>query len=326
VSALEDLRSPSAAAAVLGEPAAWSLLLGRSWADGGAALAEVAALAGADDGPDGERATRLALEALGHGLADGDPDGWTVDRAVAAVVSPALASAAAQHVTVLTGALGLGLDEELGRRAGDLLRGLGYLTLDEGASRTVRTALAEWARAQPVPTALDHGPLPPPVVVVPSAFLAVREYGQRLAYALHGFEAQAEAEHDELVWNLTAGTLVETFGRRAGPVLPIIEGYAAMATGNDGWWDNGPDQGLRFDRDDAAAAVLRLTPAVGDGREVHAGSARAVFDRTSEALGHPRPPVPEERDRFGPVKDAFLDAPGDRFLDDAGPRGRAPVR
>ena len=316
VSALEDLGSPSAAAAVLGEPAAWTLLLGRSWADGGAALAEVAALAGAHDGPDGDRATRLGLEALGHGLADGDPDGWTVDRAVAAVVSPALASAVAQHVTVLTGVLGLGLDEELGTRAGDLLRGLGYLTLDEGASRTVRTALVDWVRIQPVPPALDGGPLPPPVVVVPSAYLAVQEYGQRLAHALHGFEQQAEAEHDERVWNWTVGLLAETLRRTPASVAAsVLEGYAAMATGNDGRWENGADGGKRFDGDDAAAAVLRLTPGVDDGvRGVLAGSARAVFDRTSEALGNPRPPVPEEFDGLGPIKDAGVGIVEDKAL------------
>jgi hypothetical protein len=31
-----------------------------------------------------------------------------------------------------------------------------------------------------------------------------------------------------------------------------------------------------------------------------------VFDRTGEALGEPRPPVPEERDRLGPLKAAAV--------------------
>ena len=315
--ALDDLGSPSAAAAVLSEDAAWSLLLGRPWADGGAALAEVAALAGADDGSDGERATRQGLEALGHGLADGDPDGWTVDRDTAAAVSPALAGAAAQHVTVLTGGLGLGVDGDLPGRAGDLLRGLGYLTLDDDAARTVRTALTDHVRTLPVPTDLGCDPVPPPVVVIPSAFLAVREYGQRLAHALHGFEAQAEAERDARTWNMTMGVLAEIPKRSpAAPAATILEGYGAMATGNDGWWDNGRDEGLRFVADDAVAAVLRLAPAAGeDMRAALSGSARSVFDRTGDALGDPRPPEPEERDWLGPVKDAAVEAVGDKRLE-----------
>jgi hypothetical protein len=306
--ALEDLGSPSAAAEVLSEPATWSLLLGRPWADGGSALSGVVALAGADSGPDGERATRLALEGLGSGLADGDPEGWTVDRGTATAVSPALASAVVQHVTVVAGVLCLGLDGELRGRAGDLLRGLGYLTLDDGAARTVRTALADWVRTQPVPAELTCDPVPWPLVVVPSAFLAVREYGQRLAHALHGFEQQAEAQHDERIWNWTAGLLANSPRRTAAAAAAtIVTGYAAMATDNDGWWENGLDDGPRFDRDDAAAAALRLTPAADDGvRRAVAGSARAVFDRTGEALGEPRPPVPEERDRLGPLKDAAV--------------------
>jgi hypothetical protein len=315
--ALQDLGSRSSAAAVLGEPAAWSLLLGRPWADGGAALAEVAARAGADDGPDGERATRLGLEALGAGLGDGDPDGWTVDRGTAAKISPVLATAAAQHVTVLTGVLGLGLDGELHDRAGDLLRGLGYLTLDDGAERTVRTALADWVRSRPALIELTCDPIPPSVVVVPSAFLAVREYGQRLAYALHGFEAQAEAEHDERLWNATVGLLAEVPKRPdADVVVTVLEGYAAMVMDKDGWWDNGRDEGLRLDADAAAAAVLRLAPAAGDDvRGALAGSARVVFDRTGEALGEPRPPVPEERDLLGPVKDAATGVAEDKAFE-----------
>ncbi|HEY0508750.1 MAG TPA: hypothetical protein VGD12_11825 [Blastococcus sp.] len=66
-----------------------------------------------------------------------------------------------------------------------------------------------------------------------------------------------------------------------------------MAMDSDGRWDNGRDDGLRFDRDDAAAATLRLTPAVDDGvRRAVAASARAVFEHTGEALGEPRPRCP----------------------------------
>jgi hypothetical protein len=308
--ALNHLGSPSAAAAVLSERIAWPLLLGRPWMDGGAALAEVAALAGADAGPEGERATRLGLEALGSGLADGDPDGWTVDRGTAAAVSPALASAVARHVTVATGVLSLGVDGELGGRAGDVLRGLGYLTLDERAEQAVEAALAEWVRAQPVPVELLCGPLPLPVVAVPSAFLAVREYGQRLAHALEGFELQAQAERDERMWQWTVGLLVELPKHAGwGAALGIVEGYAAMALDRDGRWETRPDSGRRFDEADAAGAVLAATPTVGPGvRAVLAGHAQVVFDRTSEALGEPRAPVPEERNLVAPLVEAAAGA------------------
>lgn len=317
--ALDELRSPAAAAAVLGEHAAWPPLLARSWEDGGAALAGVVALAAADPGQNGEMAARRGLEALGAGLADGDPEDWTVDPGTATAVSPQLGDAVAAHVAVATGVLGLGVDGDLGGRAGDLLRGLGYLTLDEGAARTVGAALRHWAGVQPVPVEVTCSPIPLPVVVVPSAFLAVREYGQRLAHTLHGFEEKEEAELHARRWNWTIGLLVEVPKRTVvGAGLGVVEGYAAMAFDVDGRWDNGPDDGLRFERDRAAGAVLSLTPAEdGELRGVLAGQARAVFDRTSEALGTPRPPVSPELDPVGPLKDAAVDAGLDRGVDAA---------
>jgi hypothetical protein len=149
-------------------------------------------------------------------------------------------------------------------------------------------------------------------VVVPGAFLAVREYGQRLDHALHGFEEQARAERRQRNWDVTIGPATEVFLKRGGPIGGVLEGYAAMAFGFDGRWDNGRDDGLHFDRDDASDAVLGEVPADPAVLEVLAGQARAVFDRTAEALGGPTPPEPPGLDRLGPLKDAALDAvPGE---------------
>jgi hypothetical protein len=320
---LGQLGDPASAATLLSDLHAWPILLGRSWQDGGAALAEMVALAGAEAGRDGAAATRRGLEALGAGLGeDGDPEEWQVDRDTAAAVSPALASGVAQHVTVATGVLGLGVDGDLRGRATDIMRGLGYLTLDADAARTVGTALHEWVRTQPTPDLLAGGPMAPQVVV-PSAFLAVREYGQRLDFALHGFEQQAEAERRERTWNWTIGLLVEIPKSAAvGAGLGLVEGYAAMALGFDGRWDNGKDGGLHFDRDRAAGAVLTLAPTDAGVRQAMADQARAVFDRTLDALGGPKPPVSPELDLLAPVKELAEDATLD-LVDDRTDRGRS---
>jgi hypothetical protein len=309
---------PASAAAVLSEPVAWPLLLARPWDDGGAALAEVAALAGADPGRDGEAATRLGLEALGAGLGDdGDPAEWHVDRGTAAAVSPALASGVAQHATVATAVLGLGVDGDLRGRATDVMRGLGYLTLDADAARTVGAALHQWVRTQPLPAEITCDPIPLPAVVVPSAYLAVREYGQRLDHALHGFEQQAEAEQRKTTWDATIGLLVEIPKRTGvGAFFGVVEGYAAIALGFDGRWDNGEDDGLHFDRDRAAGAVLNLAPADPVARQVLAGQARAVFDRTVEALGGPRPPASPAADYLEPLADSAVSFGHDKLVDE----------
>lgn len=314
-----DGGEPGPAAELLADREIWDTVLARFWGDGGESLRSVLALASAETGPNGDATVRAGLEALGAGLADGDPDGWTVSRGTAAAVAPALGAAVAQHVTVATDVLALGVDGELDGRAGDTLRGLGYLTLDEGAARTIGAALQNWVRVQPVPVEVTCAPLPPPAVVIPSAFLAVREYGQRLDYALHGFEEKAHAESKAVGWDWTVGLAFQV--RKLAPVagfgLGVVEGYAEMALGYDGRWDNGRDNGMHFDGNDAAAAVLGevpVDPAIG---AVFAGQARTVFDRTAEALGRPTPPEPPEFDALGPVKDAAVEA----FLGEAVERG-----
>jgi hypothetical protein len=319
---LADRASAGVAASLLEGRDVWQALLNRSWGDGGAALREVVEQAARDDTGAGARAVRTGLEAVGAGLFEALPAHWTVSRDTVAAVSPALAAAVAEQVTVVTSVLGLGLVGDLSGRAGDLVHGLGYLTLDEEVVRTVGGALDDWVRAQPAVTDVACDPIPPPVVVVPSAFLAVREYGQRLGHALHGYEQMAEALGKQTIWDYTFG--LPSNVPFVHPGYTVGEGYAAMLLGV-GQWDNGPDTGLHFDRDDAADAVRALGPGDRAVAGALADQAREVFDRTSEALGRPRPPQPPDLDELGPLRDAALGFARDTVVKAGWNAGRAVV-
>jgi hypothetical protein len=305
---LADRGNAEVAAALLADPAVWEALMNRRWSDGGVSVGEVVGQAARNDGAAGAQAIRHGLEVVGAGLFEGEPSQWTVSWRAVATLAPALAGAVAQQIAVVTDVLGLGLDGDLDRRVSDRLRGLGYVILEEGAARTVGVALHEWVRAQPVPADLAGATIPPQVVV-PSAFLAVREYGQRLHVALHGFEEQARAQFGKAVWDRSFGAAAQVVGKTpvVGVGVGVANGLAAAAFGFDGRWDNGPDNGLHFDRDDAAAVALALAPASGAAREVFADQANAVFDRTRAALGDPRPPVSPEFDGWSLVGDAVVD-------------------
>jgi hypothetical protein len=302
----------SYAAAFLAERSAWDVLLARPWDDDAIAFGRLIDHAGTAGGPVGGDAARAGLEALGTGLDDGDPDGWTVDRGTAAVVAEPLAGSVVAHIEPVAGALERAADGTVGPRDGDALRGLGYLTLDEGAARAVQEGLHGWATE---PTA-DPGPAEV-VVVVEGAFVAAREYGQRLAYALHGFEQQAAAELSKDRWDAvtTILTLPVAPSRRLGRVLGSdpLEGaldYAAMVVGWDGTWDNGVDEGVRFGRGGAVRAVLGLLPHEGGETEMLATRAVVAYDRTTESLGSPLPPTSPVRDYIGPLLGGLRGLPG----------------
>jgi hypothetical protein len=310
VEALVRNEDPGAAASLLRDRQSWDVLLSRSWGGDPAPLRSLVAHAAAADGAAGEVAVRSGLEALGAGLADGDPEDWTVDPGTALALAPTLGGAVARHVDVAVDALSRGVDGRLGTTDGDVLRGLGYLTLDEEATRAIDGALHEWALLQPVALA-GHSPSSPlPAVAVPAAFVATREYGQRLAYALHGFEQQQAAERRSDVWDATIG-LASNFVRRAGPGIAVglTVDYAAILFDFDGTWDNGRDEGRFFDGTDAAAAVLAECGA-GDERDLHAtaAQARATYARTLEALGLPKPPESPQTDWAAPLRKAVADA------------------
>jgi hypothetical protein len=301
---------PGFAADLLRDRSAWDVLLSRAWDGDPAPLRHVVAHAATADGAAGETAVGAALEALGAGLADGDPADWTVHPGTAAAIAPTLGTAVAGHVGVAVDAVSHGVDGRLGTVDGDTLRGLGYLTLDEDATRAIDDALHRWAMIQPAALAGTSSSSPLPAVAVPAAFVATREYGQRLAYALHGFEQQQAAERRSGTWDATIG-LASNFVRRAGvgTAVGIAVDYAAIWLGFDGTWENGPDEGLVLDQTDAVDAALEGRVA-GDPRNpvLMAAQARAGYARTLEALGLPKPPGSPQTDWGAPLRKAIADA------------------
>ena len=309
VAILADGPDPAAAAAFLNGRSVWDVLLSRQWDDCGTSVNRLIRNAAAVEGPAGDEAVRGGLAALGAGLADdGDPDDWTVNRAAAAAVTPALGDALAAHVPVAGDALVAGADGDTDPATGDLLRGLGYLTLDRTAAAVVEQALHRWVLVQPTGLAED-GPLPRlPAIVVPNAYLAVQEYGQRLAHTLHAFEQQQEAEDRSFLWNVTVSFPLSLVPGPWGVAAGVVEEYLAMGLGYDGTWDNGSDRGLTFRPEEGLAS---LTP---EERRLAAGiaaQARDSFEGTTTVLGRPRPPTSPETHWWGPLVDAVAPAVGD---------------
>jgi hypothetical protein len=297
---VEDLAATGEAGpalSLLESPRAWEALLARFWSDGGAAFGRLIELAASDQGQRGAAAVGAGLAALGAGLSDGDPANWTVDRGTAAEVAPVLGRAAAAQVGMLTEALHVGIDGELSRSSGDILRGLGFLTVNPAAAAAVESSLSSWAHTQPGSGAGTNAQQPGPAVAVPSAYLAVRQYGQRLAYAMHGFEERTQATGRTMIWNATVGSFVNIFPGRGSVVGGVATTAAASLIGADGTWDNGPDRGLVFDRLDAArAAVADLSVRGAAAAGAVARQAADAFDRTLSAMRVPRPPTSPELD------------------------------
>jgi hypothetical protein len=312
ISILADRGEPGVAAALLADRHVWQALLSRFWGDGGAALGDVVEQAGRDPGAAGSHAVRTGLEVIGAGVFEGDPSDWTVSRNTVAVVSPALGRAVAAHVGVAVEALWLGVD---GRVAGreDAVRGLGYVTIDRNGAAAIERALYGWSRAQ-LSGLEGTSPLSPlPAVAVSSAYLAVQEYGQRLAHALHGFEQQDDAENREWFWDHTfalLGQLPSWWGVAGG----VAEGYVAIALGMDGTWDNGADHGLHFDRETAAESMVAdLSPDRAVDADALARQARAAFDRTARLLGRPQAPESPDEDYVEPFLDGAAGAAMERL-------------
>lgn len=298
--------APAAASALLGDGKVWEALLDRFWADGGTALGDLIAAAGRDAGPAGDRAVRLGLEAVGGGLVEGDPSDRAVDRDVVAAVSPALGAAVAAHVGVAAVALASAASEGGGQGTGDLLKGLGYLTVDRQAAAAVDRALVAWASAQPHDLAGSSRAEPLPVVAVPAAFRAVQEHGQRLSHALDGFELQEQAQMTEAWWNLTAGLLLEGIGYL--PVKPVafladvVGAYGPVVLGMDGTFDQAPDRGLRYSAGSAGAdALAALPPELSARADAVQAQSEASYRRAAERLGVPVAPTSPEKDWVGPA-------------------------
>lgn len=299
---------PAAASALLGDDRVWEALLDRYWGDGGTALGDLVAEASRDVGPAGDRAVRLGLRTIGGGLVEGDPSDWTVDRDVLAAVSPALGDAVAAHVGVAADALASVASEGGGEDTGDVLKGLGYVTVDRQAAVVVERALTEWAGAQPHGLAGSSRAEPLPAVAVPAAFLAVQEHGQRLTYALDGFELQEEAQSREAWWNLTAGLLLEGISylpfKPVAIVADVVGAYAPVLLDMDGTFEQGPDRGSRYSADVAGAnALAALPPELSARADAVQAQSEASYRRAEGRLGAPAAPTSPEKDWVGPALD-----------------------
>jgi hypothetical protein len=186
-------------------------------------------------------------------------------------------------------------------QSGDVLRGLGYLTVDRDAAAVIADALHGWTLEQSTSLTGTSPQSPLPTVAVPSAYVAVQQYGQRLPHALHGFEEQAAAERKKLAWDLFVGLPANFVPGPVGVGLGVVEGYAAMAFDTDGTWDNGADHGLVFDREDSADAALATLAAPTPEVEALLAQARVTFDATLHALGVLRAPEPPGTDALEPL-------------------------
>ena len=271
---------PQAAQLLRGEPT-WTHLLSRSWDDDGAALAAVVEQATAGPGEAGDGVVRSGLRALAAGLgSDGDPAGWAVDRATAAAVAPALADAVAARPEVVVEPLTRAA-AGAGEQDRPVLRGLGYLSTDPAAAVVLdRTVADAAARAGAAPA-------------VPAGYLAVREYGQRLAHALDEFAAQERAEYRER----GAGVIAEGVSlvpRWGGPLSKFVAGMAVLAD-CDGTWDASADDGQHVPMADAVRAAGG-TP-----------EAEQAYRAVRGVVGEPTAPVSPGTDLWGLVSDL---APG----------------
>ncbi|WP_324274455.1 hypothetical protein [Blastococcus brunescens] len=208
-----------------------------------------------------------------------------------------------------------------GGAGGDLLKGLGYVTVDRQAAATVEAALSEWAGEQSHDLSGTSRTHPLPAVAVPAAYVAVQEYGQRLTYALDGFDLQAEAESRERLWNWTAGWVLEVASyvpfKPVGLVADVLGAYGPVLFDMDGTYEQGPDRGLRFGADVAGAeALATVPPSLAARAEAVQGQSEASYRRTAALLGDPAAPTSPEKDWVGPALDLLTGGMADMAADE----------
>lgn len=283
---LGESGDPDACAVLLAHRNAWAALLTRSpGADG--LLSHVVHLASAAPGAGGAVAARSGLEALGSGLSPAGADSWAVRPDAAGIVAPSLGRLVAAHVDA-AGALLQEAGGRVGLSAGAdaALRGLAYLTVTPGAASAVADALTRWAGTT------ASGSVTAAASVLGS-FLAVREYGQRLAHALQAAQAQEAAVDRQITFDIATLPLEAVKGFPA-VVLDAGASTVAQWVHADGSWSIGPDRGPSFDgRDAAAAAAATVPPAEQFRAHAAAASARTAFGQTMAHLGIPHGPEPD---------------------------------
>jgi hypothetical protein len=312
VSILAGGRDPASAAAFLGVPGVWDVLLSRTWEDRGVALGQMIRTAAEVPDAGGDAIVRRGLESLASGLDDGHVDDWLIPRATADAVSPALADALALHVSVAAAALAGGGEGGLAPADGAMLRGLGLLTVDRESAAVVEAALLRWVTAQPVPVWVSGPPPAFPAIVVPNAYLAVQDYGQKLNYGLNEAASERAAEDRAFFWNITVGLATGLVPGPWGLAAGVVEGYAAMWLGFDGTWDPGTDHGLSFgpavpDRQ----ALTDLSAEDWSYVNVMADMAENAFAGVTQALGPVHVDVPPATHWWDPIQGMVSVGPGD---------------
>jgi len=325
VDRLAGAGAPDATAVLLGGREAWAALLARSWDDDGVAALRALVHDAAAAGPAGHTAVRSGLHALGTGLSETEVHvAWTVDRTTAAELTPVLGDAVVAHPSIATEVLGAaGAGEQLSPADVAVLRGLGYLTLDPDAAAAVQSVVDVRTASVPLDLVGTDPTAPAGAVAIRSALVATREYAQRLEYAIEGYVAMSDAVDRQFTYDVSLRLPVFAFSKIAA-LFPGTSGPAGVAEAlvdggawllhADGSWELGPDRGLVFDREDAAAAVAPLDQGTDPATaELLARQARAAFDRTLLLLGRPEPPMDLDASLTGSTPDGAVDLKRDQL-------------
>jgi hypothetical protein len=294
--AVVEQRAARAAADLMSDDDAWTVVLSRFWNDPALRDSLVTTVADAP-GEAARPALGAGLAALGTGLEDGDPDDWAFVEERIPEVAPVLATALLRHPDVLarplTGAA-TGTADPGSVRA---LRGLAVtVALDEGTDPERRGAVGDR-----IARALSHphpGALPvaagAAAVAVPAAFVAVREHGARLAHAMEQHRRRDEAEARAYLWDWTLGLGFTGAGLAPGLGVPVAIAGTVLTDvlGADGSYTLGRDRRLHHRLPEAVAAADLARS--GSAHVATAREAALAYARTLVALGTPA--VPQERD------------------------------
>ena len=166
-----------------------------------------------------------------------------------------------------------------------------------------------------VQAALGAGPGGQAAGALAGGWVAVEEYGQRIAHLLEWSREHERAVDREILWTMAVTGPTTLVRGLTGQVAGELAGAAQEWLGFDGSVDIGPDAGATYGAWDArrwAGAALGVgagaSPDVGD-------AAESGFARATEVLGRPAPPSPS-------LLDQLQDAQGD--LPDRDRTERAP--
>ena len=281
---------PAAAAALLSDVGSFTRLLARTWSGGVTDL--VAVIDSAARAPAAPQVASAALQVLGQGLRPGTEDPVLVGRGMSTAVGSAVIELVAGRMDVVLPVLGAAagsVSGELDDATDRALRGLGHLLADDDRVRSVGAA---------VRAALAAGAAGPAGSEVAGGYVAVEEFGQRIAYVLEHGRALSWAVDKQLLWDVSVGVLVKaaSWRRPWQDGVEAVAGEVQRRVGFDGTVDIGPDTGgvfLAWDARRWAGAVFGAGASPDVGEEAESGFARAAA-----VLGRPTPPAPTLLDQL----------------------------